>query len=122
MSFHKNQKGFTFIEVIIALSIMAIGFLATSQMQFLSLRQKQLAEDGTIATNIIQFIADQDMSTARQIHLLNSIAFIEALAGRLSPLSTSEPHLQHCIGEKNICDECPWMIYMQAAVIIDYSC
>lgn len=102
-----NNKGFTFIEIMVALLIMAVGFLAMSQMQFLSLRQKQLAESGTIATNMIQFIADRDMAELKRIHLLNSIAFIEAQAGRLDPASSSEPHLQHCTGEANVCTTCP---------------
>lgn len=103
----RNNKGFTFLEIMVALGIMAIGFLAMAQMQFLSLRQKQLAEDGTIATNMIQFIADRDMAELRRVHLLNSIAFIEAQAGRLDPSSSSEPHLQHCTGERNVCFTCP---------------
>lgn len=102
-----SENGFTFTEILIALSIMTLGFLAMAQMQFLSLRQKQLAEAGTVATNIIQFIADRDMGEVRRTHLLNSIAFMEAQAGRLNPSSASEPHLQYCIGEKNLCDECP---------------
>ncbi len=102
-----NDKGFTFIEILVALMIMTIGFLAMSQMQFLSLRQKQLAESGTVATNMIQFIADRDMAELKRIHLLNSIAFMEAQAGRLDPASSSEPHLQHCTGETNVCEACP---------------
>lgn len=103
----RNNKGFTFLEILVALGIMAFGFLAMSQMQFLSLRQKQLAEDGTIATNMIQFIADRDMAELKRVHLLNATAFTEAQAGRLALGSTSEPHLQHCVGEKNVCTTCP---------------
>lgn len=103
----RNNKGFTFLEILVALGIMAFGFLAMSQMQFLSLRQKQLAEDGTIATNMIQFIADRDMAELKRVHLLNATAFTEAQAGRLMLGSTSEPHLQHCLGEKNVCATCP---------------
>lgn len=103
----RNNKGFTFLEILVALSIMAFGFLAMAQMQFLSLRQKQLSEDGTVATNMIQFIADRDMAELKRVHLLNAVAFTEAQAGRLSPGSSSEPHLQHCLGEKNMCTTCP---------------
>ncbi len=104
-----NEKGFTFTEIMIAVTIMALGFLAMAQMQFLSLRQKQLAEQGTIATNIIQFIADRDMEEMKRAHLLNSIAFVEAQAGRLNPGSDSEPHLQYCktSNPDRICDTCP---------------
>lgn len=104
-----NQKGFTFIEILVALSIMALGFLAMTQMQYLSLRQKQQAEAGTVATNVIQFIADRDMEEVKRAHLLNSIAFVEAQAGRLDYESASEPHLQHCLSGNTdrICDSCP---------------
>ncbi|MCL4246501.1 MAG: prepilin-type N-terminal cleavage/methylation domain-containing protein, partial [Candidatus Dadabacteria bacterium] len=84
MSLLRNQRGFTFTEIIIAISIMALGFLAMAQMQYLSLRQKQRAEQGTVATNIIQFIADRDIERVKRSHLLNSIAFVEAQAGRLN--------------------------------------
>lgn len=104
-----DQKGFTFTEIMIAVTIMALGFLAMAQMQFLSLRQKQLAEQGTIATNVVQFIANRDMEEVRRAHLLNSIAFVEAQAKRLNPNSDSEPHLQYCktSNSNRICDSCP---------------
>ncbi|MEW6145026.1 MAG: prepilin-type N-terminal cleavage/methylation domain-containing protein [Thermodesulfobacteriota bacterium] len=104
-----NEKGFTFTELMIAVTIMALGFLAMAQMQFLSLRQKQLAEEGTYAANIIQFIADRDMEEVKRAHILNSIAFVEAQAGRLNPGSDSEPHLQYCktSNSNRICDTCP---------------
>lgn len=109
MSILSSQKGFTFTEIMIALSIMALGFLAMAQMQYLSLKQKGQAESGTVATNMIQFIADRDMEEVKRTHLLNSIAFVEAQAGRLSPGSASEPHLQHCTSgnSKRLCDLCP---------------
>jgi len=105
----KNSNGFTFTEVMIALSIMALGFLAMAQMQFLSLKQKQDAELGTVATNIIQFMADRDMAEAKRVHLLNSIAYVEAQAGRLNPADDSETHLQYCksSNSNSICDTCP---------------
>lgn len=109
MSLLRNQRGFTFTEIIIAISIMALGFLAMAQMQYLSLRQKQRAEQGTVATNIIQFIADRDIERVKRSHLLNSIAFVEAQAGRLNAGSSSEPHLQHCMSgnPERMCDLCP---------------
>ena len=109
MTAFSNEDGFTFTEIMIAVTIMALGFLAMAQMQFLSLRQKQLAEQGTTASNIIQFIADRDMEEVKRAHLLNSIAFMEAQAGRLVPGSDSEPHLQHCKSSNSnrMCDACP---------------
>ena len=109
MSLLRNERGFTFTEIIIAISIMALGFLAMAQMQYLSLRQKQRAEQGTVATNVIQFIADRDMEEVKRAHLLNSIAFVEAQAGRLNAGSSAEPHLQHCMSGNpdRMCDLCP---------------
>lgn len=104
-----NDRGFTFTEILIALSIMTIGFLAMAQMQFLSLKQKQDAELGTIATNMIQFISDRDMAEAKRVHLLNSIAYIEAQAGRLNPGDENEPHLKYCktSNTDHVCVVCP---------------
>lgn len=109
MTAFSNEDGFTFTEIMIAVTIMALGFLAMAQMQFLSIRQKQEAEQGTYATNIIQFIADRDVEEVKRAHLLNSIAFVEAQAGRLDPNSDSEPHLQYCksSNSKRMCDTCP---------------
>lgn len=109
MSAFSKEDGFTFTEIMIAVTIMALGFLAMAQMQFLSLRQKQLAEQGTSASNIIQFISDRDVEEVKRAHLLNSIAFMEAQAGRLVPGSDSEPHLQYCktSNSNRMCDECP---------------
>ena len=83
MSFHKNQKGFTFTEIIIALAIMVLGFMATAQMQVMSLRQNQLSEQGTIATNLIQLISDRDIAELKSQHLLNSRAYLDAQAGNI---------------------------------------
>ena len=104
-----NDKGFTFTEILVALLIMTIGFLAMAQMQFLSLKQKQDAELGTIATNMIQFISDRDMAEAKRVHLLNSIAYIEAQAGRLDPGDENEPHLKYCktSNADHVCEACP---------------
>lgn len=104
-----NQKGFTLTEIMIALAIMALGFLAMAQMQFLSLRQKQQAEEGTVATNLLEFVADRDMEEVKRAQLLNSIAFMEAQAGRLDPGNASDPHLQYCStsNSKRMCDACP---------------
>ena len=97
----KNQNGFTLTEILVAMFIMAIGFLAVAQMEFLSLRQKQQAETGTVATNTIQFITDRDMAEVRDRHLLNSTAYIDDQAGRT-------PELDYCNGSAtSICAACP---------------
>jgi len=103
MSVTKDQNGFTLLEILVAVFIMSLGFLAAAQMQFLSLRQKQLAEQGTIATNVIQYISDNDMAEVRRRHLLNATAYVEAQAGR-----NTNPVRPYCDGSDNsACDECP---------------
>jgi prepilin-type N-terminal cleavage/methylation domain-containing protein len=88
-----RQDGFTLAEILIAVGIMALGFLAVAEMQYLSLRQKQKAEFGTIATNIIQFVADKDMEEVRRLHLLNTIAHSDCVAGR-----PNRPDFSYCDG------------------------
>lgn len=82
-----KQDGFTLAEILIATAIMALGFLAVAQMQYLSLRQKQKAESGSIATNMIQFVSDRDMAEVRRLHLLNTIAHSDSVAERIPDFS-----------------------------------
>ncbi|MGH7807992.1 MAG: type IV pilus modification PilV family protein, partial [Thermodesulfobacteriota bacterium] len=103
MSVTKDQNGFTLLEILVAVFIMSLGFLAAAQMQFLSLRQKQLAEQGTIATNVIQYISDNDMAEVRRRYLLNATAYVDAQAGR-----NQNPSRPYCDGSANsVCDVCP---------------
>lgn len=86
-----KQEGFTLTEILIAIAIMALGFMALAEMQYLSLRQKQKSELGSVATNIIQFVADKDMEEVRRLHLLNTIAHSACVAGR-------PPDFSYCDG------------------------
>jgi len=89
-----DSKGFTLIEVLVALFIMSIGFLALSQMQYLSFRQSQLAHSGTTATNLIQAFSDSDLSRIRMIHSLN-----QNLVNRLrtgEDIASDDPVLTYC--------------------------
>lgn len=87
MRITSKQEGFTLAEMLVAVSIMALGFLALAEMQYLSLRQKQKSEFGTIATNIIQFVADRDIEEVKRLHLLNAIAHSSCVAGRMPDFS-----------------------------------
>ncbi|HZX13550.1 MAG TPA: prepilin-type N-terminal cleavage/methylation domain-containing protein [Thermodesulfobacteriota bacterium] len=101
MSLGKNQEGFTLIELLIATLIMALGFIAFAEMQFLSLLLKQRAELGSTATNAIQFISDRDMAEVKRIYLLNSNTRMDAQAGRVLDLS-------YCDGSAtSVCGACP---------------
>lgn len=103
MSLVKEQSGFTLIEIIVALVIMTVGFLAMSQMQYLSLRQHSLAEDGTVGTNFLQALSERDMSEVRRIHLLNSRVYLDSQQGKVI---TSQD--DYCTGSIVPCDSgCP---------------
>jgi len=97
------QSGFTLIEILVAVFIMSVGFLAFSQMQYFSLQQKYKAEIGTTATNIIQFAADSDIALAKDMQSLNSTVAIDVIAQRT-------PDYSYCDsgGADNMdCGECP---------------
>ncbi|MGI9535049.1 MAG: type IV pilus modification PilV family protein [Thermodesulfobacteriota bacterium] len=98
-----DNKGFTILEILIALGIMVVGFLAMSQMQYLSLRQSSLAESGTLATNIIQFASDRDMEQAKRLHLLNSRVYADSRDGKIIDKQT-----KYCTdGVIDNCTSCP---------------
>ena len=98
-----ENKGFTLLEILMALGIMAFGFIAMSQMQYLSLRQSNLAESGTVATNIIQFAGDRDMARAKRLHLLNSRVYLDSQAGKTIGIQND-----YCSGGTDaVCAECP---------------
>lgn len=86
-----GKSGFTLIELLIAVLIMALGFVAMSQMQFLSFRQKNLANDGIHATNIIQFVADSDIAEIKKRHLLNSFIYLKGLSDSVNPQPENHP-------------------------------
>jgi prepilin-type N-terminal cleavage/methylation domain-containing protein len=96
-----KQSGFTILEILIAILIMSVGFIALSQMQFLSILQKQRAEAGTIATNIIQFANDSDMAKAKKMHQLNILVLLDTIAQRT-------PDFTYCGDSTKFgCTECP---------------
>lgn len=96
-----NQNGFTLTEILVALAIMGIGFLAVAEMEFLSMRQRQRADAGTIATNVIQFVSERDLAEVRRRHLLNLASCANAGLGVPFDLS-------YCNGSAtSICNACP---------------
>ncbi len=97
----KNRDGFTLIEILVATLIMALGFLSLAEMEALSLRQKQYAENGSTATNIIQFVSDRDLAVVKRRYLLNSTAYMQAQSGGI-------PDTSYCSGSTNsVCSACP---------------
>jgi len=96
-----KQSGFTILEVLIAILIMSTGFIALSQMQFLSILQKQRAEAGTIATNIVQFANDSELAKAKKMHQLNILVLLDTIAQRT-------PDYTYCGDSTKFgCTECP---------------
>jgi len=87
----KSQRGFTLTEVLVAIMIMAIGFMAVAEMEFLALRQKQQADSGTTGTNIVQYISDYDMAEIKRLHAYNAQAYLDAQSG-------STVNLAYCSG------------------------
>lgn len=103
-----NQRGFTLLEVLIAVVVMSIGFLSLSQMQYLSLKLKNSSEEGTVATNVIQFVSDRDMVEMRRLHLYNARLYFDAEAERIDPSDTTGPAFDYCDGSANsACSACP---------------
>lgn len=103
MNLIKQQSGFTLTEIIVALLIMVIGFLAMSQMQYLSLRQHTLADQGTVGTNFLQALSERDMAEIRRIHLLNARVYLDGQSGK--PITTQD---DYCSGSVDPCDSgCP---------------
>ncbi len=111
MSGIKKQDGFTLIEILVAMFIMALGFLSLAEMEFLSLRQKQRAELGTTAINTVEFASETDLAEVKRRYLLNATAYLTALAG-YPQCSGSQPppcyDLSYCNGSAtSICSACP---------------
>ncbi len=100
---NSNSKGFTLLEILVALGIMAVGFLAMSQMQYLSFKQKTLAESGTFATNMIGTVSDFELANARILSLLNARVYLDSQASK-----TIINQDDYCDGSDDaICEECP---------------
>ena len=99
----KDNRGFTLLEIIVALGIMTVGFLAMSQMQYISQLQKTRAETGTFATNIIETVSDFEMANARAISLLNARVYLDSQANK-----TILNQVLYCDGSSDaVCEQCP---------------
>ena len=97
----KGEKGFTLLELLVTVFIMSVGFLAYSEMGYLSLILKQKAEEGTTGTNVLQFAIDRDLADMKKVHLLNVKAYMDGITTRTLDLA-------YCGGGTNsYCGSCP---------------
>ena len=62
MKKNTNNKGFTLVELLIAVSLMAIGILAMVQMQIVAIQSNSLANRLSVATNLAQEVMDDIQS------------------------------------------------------------
>lgn len=57
-----NEKGFTLVELLVALSLMTIGILAMVQMQVVALKSSSVANKLSVATSLAQEVMDDIQS------------------------------------------------------------
>lgn len=62
MSRQLNEKGFTLVELLVALTIMAIGILAVVQMQIVALKSNSIANRLSVATSLAQEVMEDIQS------------------------------------------------------------
>lgn len=97
----KAKQGFTLVELLVTVLIMGTGFLALSQMEYLSLNLKQKAEEGTRGSNVLQLVIDSDISDMKKVHMLNVKAYMDGI-------TTRSLDLAYCSGGTNsYCGTCP---------------
>lgn len=53
-----NEKGFTLVELLVALTVMAIGILSVVQMQIVAIKSNSIAQRLTVANNIAQEVME----------------------------------------------------------------
>ena len=79
MDFLRQQsKGFTLIEVMIALVILAVGLLALGTMQIVSIRSNAFSSEMTYSTLLAQ----------QQLEILKNLPFTDAALTATPPLHT----------------------------------
>jgi prepilin-type N-terminal cleavage/methylation domain-containing protein len=100
-SINSGTAGFTLLEIMFAVLIMGVGFLALSQMEYLALNMKGKAEEGTVATNVIQFATDADMAVLKEVNQMNANVISNAANGRTIDLTYCDG------GTDSICNNCP---------------
>lgn len=58
----KNQKGFTLLEALVAVSIIAIGLIAAAAMQGVAINSNSIANNSSVATMLTMQVAEDILS------------------------------------------------------------
>jgi len=83
-----NNKGFSLVEVLIAVTVLAIGLLAVAQMQVTAISTNSFAQTGTVATALAEEMVDRVRThagtTPETYHGINTSNSISALQAAYS--------------------------------------
>ena len=75
MNRHLNEKGFTLVELLVALTLMAIGILAVVQMQVVGMKTSSIANNLSVATGlaneVMEDIQSWDLNTPPVVNLFD---------------------------------------------------
>jgi len=98
MSFVSRQsQGFTLIEVMIALVVLAVGLLALGTMQIVSIRANAFSSEMTYSTMLAQ----------RQLETLKNLSFSDAVLTATTP---ETPHTLPAVIEKGASYTVSWEV------------
>lgn len=87
-----RSRGFSMIEVLIALLVLALGLLGLALMQTMNLRFTQSANYRTVATNLSYEILDMVRVNQRLRNFYNDLTFDSFPAGELSGCDVADSY------------------------------
>jgi prepilin-type N-terminal cleavage/methylation domain-containing protein len=85
----KKQKGFTLLELLIAMMLLAIGLLATASMQGTAIHANSLANRLSVATTLAQQVAEEFTSLSKTDTRLRTASGADILYPTLDPVAPS---------------------------------
>ena len=85
----KNQKGFTLLELLLAMSLLTIGLLATASMQGTAIHSNFLANRTSVAAALAQQVAEEITSRSKTDSLLRTASGPNVLYQTLDPVTPS---------------------------------
>lgn len=85
----KKQKGFTLLELLIAMMLLAIGLLATASMQGTAIHANSLSNRLSVATTLAQQVAEEITSLSKTDTLLRTASGPDILYPTLDPVTPS---------------------------------